>query len=100
MEKPLLNCRRVQEYSVLSAINAQSAQGALYSLIFNSLAKPERHLRASILKLCKQQGYTSGRATTALKVMEMAGWVNTTTDGLEVLVYLTEYAKLTGGAKV
>ncbi len=100
METSVLERRRVQEYSVLSAINAQSAQGALYSLIFNALAKPERHQRAAIIKLSKQQGYTTGRATTALKVMEMADWVKTTTDGLAVLVYLTEYAKLTGGAKV
>lgn len=99
-DQSVLSYRRVQETIVLSAMRQQSAKGALFQLIYNALKQPQRHQRAAILGLCKQQGFTADRATTALKVMEMAGWVHTTTDGLEVLVYLTEYAKLTGGAEL
>jgi hypothetical protein len=100
MTQPAFTCRRVQEVIVLAAIRQKSAKGALFQLIYNALSQPQRHQRAAIVNLCKQQGYTADRTTTALKVLEMAGWVHTTVDGLEVLVYLTEYAKLTGGAEL
>lgn len=95
-DQSVLSSRRVQETIVLSAMRQQSAKGALFQLIFNALSQPQRHQRAAIITLCKQQGYTTERATTALKVMEMADWVKTTADGLEVLVFLTEHSKLKG----
>lgn len=100
MDQPVLTCRRVQESDILSAMRQQTAKGALFQLIYNALKQPQRHQRAAIIKLCKQQGYATERATAALRVMEMADWVKTTADGLEVLLFLTEYAKLTGGAEL
>lgn len=100
MDQPVLNCRRVQESDILSAIRQQTAKGALFQLIFNALSQPQRHQRAAIIKLCKQQGYATERATAALRVMEMADWVKTTADGLEVLVFLTKHAKITGGTEL
>jgi hypothetical protein len=99
MTQPIQTCRRVQEQVILRSIKSQTAEGALYSLIFNALKQPHQHQRAAIINLIKQQGFTAERATTALNVMEMADWIKHTADGLEVLVYLTEYAKLTGGAE-
>lgn len=96
--QPLSESRRNQEFKILDSIKRQNAEGALYQLVFNALMQPQRHLRTSILALCKQQGYCNSKATTALFVLEMADWVRTHVDGLEVVVFLTEHAKLTGSA--
>lgn len=96
----LSESRRNQEFKILNSIKRQNAEGALYQLIFNALMQPQRHLRTSILALCKRQGYCKSKATTALFVMEMADWIRTNVDGLEVAVFLTEHAKLTGGAEL
>jgi hypothetical protein len=87
----------VQETIVLSAMRQQTAKGALFQLIYNALKQPQRHQRASVIKLCQQQGFTCNEARTAFKVMEMADWVHTKAEEIEVLVFLTEYAKLTAG---
>lgn len=92
--------RRFNELNILGAIRRQSAQGALYQLIFNALMQPQRHLRTSILALCRRQGFSTDKAATALMVMERADWLHTATDGLEVIVFLTEHAKLAGGAEL
>lgn len=100
MTQSIQTCRRVQEQVILRSIKSETAKGALFQLIYNALSQPQRHQRAAIVNLCKQQGFNTERATTALRVLEMADWVKTTADGLEVLVFLTEHAKITGGAEL
>lgn len=96
----VITCRRVQETNILNEMKRQTAAGALYQLIFNALKQPQKHRRSAVMKLCQQQGYTSSEARTAFFVMEMADWVHTQAEEIEVLVFLTEHAKLTGGAEL
>ena len=90
--------RRVQELMITGSIKRQTAQGALYQLIFNALMEPRRHLRPSIIELCKRQGYSATKANSALSVMESAGWLKSDAQKLQVVLYLTEYAKAVQGA--
>lgn len=93
-----ITSRRFQEKNIYSAIQRQTSQGALYQLIANALLQPQRHLRVAIIELCRRQGFASSAVITALNVMELADWVKTQTDGLEVVISLTEHAKMAAGA--